>query len=208
MSKKFISCRRSHLDNHLGLIKNELRGKVLDVGGRRAKRRGIFLPPFESVVSWITLNPNKIEIADVVGALPHLPFADRTFDSVLCTEVLEYVETPDSAIREMARVLVFSGTLYLSVPFLHSQHGDSDADRYRFTSTYLRQQFRQYFHVFTIFPMGGIASVVFDLLWQRLRSYRVLRPLLRTLGPIIVERDFPASDITTGFFIVARMPKI
>ncbi|MBI2833835.1 MAG: class I SAM-dependent methyltransferase [Acidobacteria bacterium] len=34
-----------------------------------------------------------------------LPFADRSFDFVLCIEVLRYLPSPEAAIREMARVL-------------------------------------------------------------------------------------------------------
>ena len=204
----FVSCRRSHLDIHLRRVRSKIYGNVLDVGGRRINRRGAFVPPIDSVKSWTVVNPDEVERADVTGGLPNLPFEDGVFDTVVCTEVLEYIEKPADAIQEMARVLTPRGTLYLSVPFLHVLHGDASVDCFRFTSTYIRRQAEACFLRVEIFPMGGIASVIFDLMWQRLRCYRLFRPLLRTLGPIVVRRDRPASDITTGFFVVASTPRL
>ncbi|MCK6552383.1 class I SAM-dependent methyltransferase [Myxococcota bacterium] len=45
-----------------------------------------------------------------------MPFADHSFDVVLCSEVLEHVRTPARALAEMRRVLKPSGTLLLSTP--------------------------------------------------------------------------------------------
>ncbi len=44
----------------------------------------------------------------------HLPFGDRSFDLVVCVEVLEHLETPGLALREIARVS--KGHVILSVP--------------------------------------------------------------------------------------------
>jgi SAM-dependent methyltransferase len=204
----FISCRRSHLDAQLGRVKGNLRGDVLDVGGRKNRRRGGFVPPLESVRSWTIVNPDETAGADVCAALPVLPFSNSEFDFVLCTEVLEYIQAPASAVKELARVLRTDGTLYLSVPFLHVLHGDAEIDRVRFTVTYIRELVEAYFYHVEIFPMGGIASVVFDLVWQRMRRRPLLRPIFRILGHWITRGQHTAVDITTGFFVVARVPKI
>ena len=45
-----------------------------------------------------------------------MPFADGTFATVLCTEVLEHVPDPAAAIREFRRVLRPGGVLIGSVP--------------------------------------------------------------------------------------------
>src|SRR5690606_13332847 len=38
------------------------------------------------------------------GSIYKLPFSDRAFDTVLCSEVLEHVDDPSAAIRELKRV--------------------------------------------------------------------------------------------------------
>jgi SAM-dependent methyltransferase len=45
-----------------------------------------------------------------------LPFDDRAFDAVFCTEVLEHLKEPLRCLREIRRVLVPGGRLTLSVP--------------------------------------------------------------------------------------------
>ena len=50
-----------------------------------------------------------------------LPFADCTFDVVFCTEVLEHLATPQRAVREIARVLVPGGKVFITVPSVISE---------------------------------------------------------------------------------------
>ncbi len=46
----------------------------------------------------------------------HLPFADHTFDTIICSEVLEHIPDYESALREIHRVLKPGGVLSVSVP--------------------------------------------------------------------------------------------
>jgi SAM-dependent methyltransferase len=50
-----------------------------------------------------------------------LPFADATFDVIFCTEVLEHVPDPHLAVREIARVLVPGGKVFITVPSVASE---------------------------------------------------------------------------------------
>lgn len=45
-----------------------------------------------------------------------LPYADGSFDYLVCVEGLEHIESPANAIREFARLLRPDGTLIVSVP--------------------------------------------------------------------------------------------
>jgi ubiquinone/menaquinone biosynthesis C-methylase UbiE len=56
------------------------------------------------------------DIAFVVADAQSLPFADSSFDSIMCTEVLEHVGDDEAALQELSRVLKPSGKLALSVP--------------------------------------------------------------------------------------------
>jgi ubiquinone/menaquinone biosynthesis C-methylase UbiE len=55
---------------------------------------------------------NRVSL--VQGSVYSLPFADNSFDLVLCCEVLEHVESPDAALAELSRVS--SRSVLLSVP--------------------------------------------------------------------------------------------
>ena len=48
-----------------------------------------------------------------------LPFKDETFDRVFMFEVLEHLENPSEALREISRVLKHGGTLHGSIPNLY-----------------------------------------------------------------------------------------
>lgn len=57
------------------------------------------------------------------GSIDEAPFPNNAFDCVLCTEVLEHVESPEKVIQECSRVLVKDGILLLSIPFNFLIHG-------------------------------------------------------------------------------------
>ncbi len=50
------------------------------------------------------------------GSIHELPFEDNLFDAVICSEVLEHLDTLDSAVSEIVRVLKPGGILAVSVP--------------------------------------------------------------------------------------------
>ena len=72
----------------------------------------------------IDINPRNVELLQerlpdhriVEGDVEHLPFADGSFGTVLCTEVIEHIPEPALALSEFARVLRPGGMLVGSVP--------------------------------------------------------------------------------------------
>lgn len=72
----------------------------------------------------IDINPRNVAILRarlpdheiVLGDIEEMPFADASFDAVVCTEVLEHVPDPVVALREIRRVLRPEGRLLGSVP--------------------------------------------------------------------------------------------
>jgi SAM-dependent methyltransferase len=54
--------------------------------------------------------------ATVQGEALALPFADASFDRVICSEVLEHIPDDLGAMRELARVLRPGGTMAITVP--------------------------------------------------------------------------------------------
>ena len=64
--------------------------------------------------SLIELKDVPIKVADL--NVDKLPFADKSFDVVTCTEVIEHLEHYRETIREMHRVLKEGGTLVVTTP--------------------------------------------------------------------------------------------
>jgi SAM-dependent methyltransferase len=62
------------------------------------------------------LSSETSRTAAVQGDALHLPFADATFDRVICSEVLEHIPDDLGAMRELTRVLRPGGTMAITVP--------------------------------------------------------------------------------------------
>jgi SAM-dependent methyltransferase len=119
---------------------SNLKGRVLDIGA--ADR---WLEPHipKTVEYWALDYPATGQ--DMYGAKPdvfadgaQLPFADQTFTTVFCLEVLEHVPYPVQVMDEIARVLKPGGLAYISMPFLYPLH-DAPHDFQRYTSYGLRR---------------------------------------------------------------------
>jgi SAM-dependent methyltransferase len=80
----------------------------LDIGAAdlaTARRRSLdFVPPTTRTLGWVR------------GSGLRLPFADATFDRVICAEVLEHVPDYPTMLSEIQRVLKPGGILAVSVP--------------------------------------------------------------------------------------------
>jgi len=55
-----------------------------------------------------------------VETIESLPFANSAFDGILCSSVIEYVDSPSRCVAEMCRTLKPGGLLLLTVPNRHS----------------------------------------------------------------------------------------
>lgn len=71
---------------------------------------------FQAMVEAGELDAKTVRAAAVQGDALALPFADGTFDRVLCSEVLEHIPNDIGAMRELARVLRPGGTMAITVP--------------------------------------------------------------------------------------------
>jgi len=80
--------------------------------------RGVGVDPL--AVSYGGLFPQWQKRAATVAAVGEsLPFADRSFDVVLCDNVVDHAESPSRIVRELARILKPGGLLYFTVNVHH-----------------------------------------------------------------------------------------
>ena len=81
-------------------------------------RHGIGVDPL--AVSYGNLFPRWQRGAQTVAAVGEsLPFADGSFDVVLCDNVVDHAESPKQIVSELARILVPGGLLYFTVNVHH-----------------------------------------------------------------------------------------
>lgn len=117
--------------------------KVVDIGGglridpdkNNRKRENLWLDEYIDKVEYIVLDKVSDYNPDVVGDIHDLPFEDNSIDAIVCIAVLEHVEEPQKAVREMYRVLKPGGYCYIYAPFLFYYHPMKGyySDFYRFT---------------------------------------------------------------------------
>ena len=70
-------------------------------------------------ISAVDASPDMVRhcaVPSTVATVGHLPFADETFDGIVCSSVLEYTEDPSVGLREFHRVLKPKANLLVSVP--------------------------------------------------------------------------------------------
>jgi ubiquinone/menaquinone biosynthesis C-methylase UbiE len=79
---------------------------------------------------------------DLFGTAYQIPAEDASFDSVICTAVLEHLEEPELALRECYRVLKSGGMAIYSAPFIWHLH-EEPRDFYRFSKYGLKYLFEK-----------------------------------------------------------------
>lgn len=112
---------------------------------------------------------------DVVGDIRWLPFADRSFDTILCTESLEHVPSPGAVMSEMRRILAPHGSIILTTPMTWGLHA-LPHDYWRFTAYGLRQLAEDHgLHIVEAWQRGGGVKVVGQMITRKTASH---------LGPV------------------------
>lgn len=175
---------------------------VVDVGG--GERFQKWLAPYRSYfdnVDYKTFDYDARSGADIIGDIHNIPLPEGSVDGVICHSVLEHVQDPLRAARELHRILVPGGALFLHVPSIYPYHARKGVypDYWRFFDDTL-ELLLQGFTDIEIVKRGGyfMALSFFFPLQHRLRF--VLNPLATVL-----DRLFKTDRRTTtaGYYVYA-----
>ncbi|MBX3256533.1 MAG: class I SAM-dependent methyltransferase [Chitinophagaceae bacterium] len=98
-----------------------LKGRLLDVGCG-SKPYKTLLKCEEYIGVDVATSPHESAVFDVVFDGRYLPFADESFDSILCTEVLEHCLDPNILMQEISRVLKPGGCAFITAPMFIEHH--------------------------------------------------------------------------------------
>ncbi|MBI5913471.1 class I SAM-dependent methyltransferase [Candidatus Azambacteria bacterium] len=144
---------------------------VHDIGGgaeRQDKRR---------FKKYVLVDVNDRYHPDIVADIQHLPFADDSLDAILCLSVLEHVENPFFAMKELHRVLRPGGKALLSAPFVWPYHAAPlYKDYWRFSGDALRLLCEPFSRV-EIVQGGGYCSALVNFVPSFTKIDRILRPV-------------------------------
>ena len=97
-----------------------VKGRVLDVGASSFSRyKNLF-----DFSEYVTMDTRPCEGVDIVGKAENIPVPDKSFDSILCTQVLGDIYELQKAFKEFNRVLKAGGILHLRVRKLQGKEKD------------------------------------------------------------------------------------
>lgn len=167
-------------------------GAILQRLGNPSKNVGVDLAP-EAIAFCRQRGLSNAQKGDISA----LPFADASFDAVICSSVLyhEWVGDVAAAVREMRRVLRPGGLLLINVPafrFLHSAHDDAVMTARRFTRPEIRKLLLD--QNFTIRRLSYWTSLLFPF-----------AVAARTLGVSQMGRDFETEELSFSQRVFAQV---
>lgn len=192
-----------------------INGSVIDIGcGIKSYRK--LLAPFVSEHVGVdhegTIH-DKSNI-DLVGTAYSIPVIGDSFDSALCTAVLEHLEEPEQALRECHRVLKRGSFAIYSVPFIWHLH-EEPRDFYRFSKYGLKYLFEKVgFEIVELKALSGFWVTFGQLFVYNL--YRFHRgplrwlPIIPVIGLVIqgasyiLDRLDKSEQWTWAYIVVAK----
>lgn len=150
--------------NFLELANKFTNGKLIDIG--------CGIKPYKDMLSHLVTEHVGVDHhitghdksnIDLFGTAYSIPAENDSFDSAICTAVLEHLEEPENAIRECHRVLKPGGYAIYSVPFIWHLH-EEPRDFFRYSKYGLEYLFKKAgFEVIEVRPLSGFAVTFIQL---------------------------------------------
>jgi SAM-dependent methyltransferase len=143
-------------------IKDYGKGDLLDLGCGNKPYEQWYKPVTNTQVG-CDISQSSDKKVDVICLATDLKFSDGSFDTVLCTQVMEHVFDHHALVKEAHRVLRQNGHIILTVPFCWELH-EVPYDFFRITRYGLEELFKQHgFKVETVKANGGKWAAIFQM---------------------------------------------
>lgn len=216
---------RRRLRRSLAERAGHARGILLDLGCGMKPYEPLFARRVERYLSmeYSPTSGYRGNRADLCGDAAAIPLVSASFDTVLCTELLEHVPDPDAVASEIARVLRPGGVVLCTAPFAYPVHDPHDYFRYSpdgVAALFVRNGLE----VVEVRPLSGTGltlAILFNVFWFDIGFmwtkwlYPVgvlLRPVLLLLVGLVnalgwaAERLLPSRHLSFNHLTVARKP--
>lgn len=221
-SKKTTSIITNQLQaDYLNNLSYYLKGRLMDLGcGERPYR--LIYDEFceDSIGVDVETCIHDQKLVDIFASADDMPFENASFDTILCTNVLEHVANMEKAFSEISRVIKSGGYLIMSVPFLYPAH-EIPHDFYRFTRYGIEHQLEKNgFVVEHMLPWGGIgilSCVYFHFFFGKIIKNKCINNISCLIQKgtyfiikkccfkrLLAGKGKASKIITLGNFVVAR----
>lgn len=208
--------------------------KVLDVGAGGCPHRDKFNHCEYFTQDFIQLSDSQIQNHDGYGKIDFvsdildIPVPDESYDVIICSEVIEHVPYPVSAIKEISRILKPGGTLLITAPMQSGLHQEP----YHFYGGYTKYWYKKFltknkFTELNIEPNGSLHTTYFALGLTIIKSFlevmvedkNLLRKLVAFISLIIFspillilntifcflwESIYQKVEFTAGYHVSAK----
>ena len=203
-------------DNFSELFARFMKGRLIDIGcGTKPYKEQLEDYVTEHIgVDHSDTSHDKSNI-DIFATAYDIPLSDNSFDSAICTCVLEHLEEPELALKECHRLLKPGGYAIYHTPFIWHLH-EEPRDFYRYTLHGLRYLFgKAGFEVIEIRPVCGFV-VTFTQLHLYLVRGKFNKGLIKWLGlfrfynfvcqklALFLNRFDNSKQYTCNYITVAR----
>ncbi len=170
------------------------RGRMLDIGCGNKPYEKMFAGRVSEHFG-CDISQSDAHRVDVICPANEIPLPDASFDTVLCTQVIEHVADHQGVISEAFRLLKPGGVLILSGPMYWPLH-EEPYDFFRFTEHGLRHLLtRAGFSAMQIKNNGGKWALCGTVLIQTLVTSRFAsNPLANRLAVPLINRVFSTLD--------------
>ncbi len=190
-----------------GFINNKIKEisaekNILDVGG--GKRFTKWLSEYEHLFgdcNYKTFDFDNTTGADIVGDIHNIPIKSETVDAIICSSVLEHVENPQFAVREMFRILRKGGKIFVYVPSIYPYHAKRGhyCDYWRFFDDTLDLLFKDFEKTEKIKTGGYFKALSFFIPFQHKIRF-ILDPFSLFFDKILKTEK---RTTTPGYYLFA-----